>query len=312
MRRYLRSRPRQEGGDSRKMQLPLSKHSVTLDGAARLKDLIYLIILDNKLVKEEVRHARFVGFDDVGLFGVADVNWHAVAVCVARKPAVKMVAVGEDGEVYAYVNQTEFKEVIKPKPICLRRVAVVNGYAVACGMKRQVYRRAGENQWVAMHAPAPKKPRQAAGFEDIDGFSDDEMYAVGWEGEVWEWNGSNWINRASPTNVIFSAVCCAGDGNVYAAGPMGTLLRGRHDRWDLVELEDFEDDFWDLIWFNDQLYLATMTGLYNLIDGDLEPVEFGKDVPKTFYRLTAAEGVLWSVGAKDLFSFNGTRWTRVD
>src|SRR5436305_883469 len=135
------------------MRTPLSKHSVILDGAARLKDLIYLIILDNKLVAESVKHARFVGFDNAGLFGVADRKWNAVAICVVRRPAVKMVAVGEDGQVFAYVNGTEFQEAIKPKPICLRGLGVVDGLAVACGMQRQVFKRVAEASWVAMHAP---------------------------------------------------------------------------------------------------------------------------------------------------------------
>jgi len=294
------------------MTRPVSEHSIFLDGAGRFHDLIFLIILDKKLVKEDVQFSRVIAFDQGELGGVSKRNWNGVAICVSKKPTEGLLTIGEDGQVLTFVGGKVFDEQIKPKPVCLRGLGVVGGFPVACGMKRQVYRRVAVGSWVAMHAPAPKKPRQAAGFEAIDGYSLEEMYAVGWEGEVWEWNGSKWINRASPTNVIFSTVCCAGDGNVYAAGHMGTLLRGRHDRWDLVELEDFEDDFWDLLWFKDQLYLATMTGLYNLIDGELEPVEFGEDVPKTYYRLTAAEGVLWSVGAADVFSFNGTQWTRVD
>jgi hypothetical protein len=42
-----------------------------------------------------------------------------------------------------------------------------------------------------------------------------------------------------------------------------------------------------------------------------EAVDFGDDTPSTCHRLTSAEGVLWSVGAEDLFSFDGTTWQRI-
>ncbi len=60
-------------------------------------------------------------------------------------------------------------------------------------MKRQVYRRGGERRWTDMSAPFPK-PRETAGFEAIDGYSSNEIYAVGWSGEIWQFNGKKWID----------------------------------------------------------------------------------------------------------------------
>jgi hypothetical protein len=290
---------------------PISKSTIFVDGAARFSDLIYVIGKDRKLAEAEVRHARFIGWDR-GTFGHnGDRNWNAVAIGVVRKPAEKMVAIGEDGEVFTYVGGTDTDERIKPKPICLRNIGVVDGLAYACGMNRQVYRRSGENSWQAMHAPAPKR-NEDTGFEAIDGFSAKEIYAVGWEGEIWDWDGSKWLSRGSPTNLILTGVCCAGDKKVYACGQNGTLLRGRHDAWDVIDLEEFTDDFWDVHWFKRKLYLATMTELFTYTSAGLEPVDFGDDAPGSCYRLTDAEGVLWSVGSDDVFSFDGTGWTRVD
>jgi len=36
------------------------------------------------------------------------------------------------------------------------------------------------------------------------------------------------------------------------------------------------------------------------------------DKPATCLRLTAADGVMWSIGAKDVLSFDGKTWTRID
>ncbi len=49
-----------------------------------------------------------------------------------------------------------------------------------------------------------------------------------------------------------------------------------------------------------------MRALYTLTDRGLVPVDFGDDEPASCYRLTSAEGVLWSVGPDDVFSFDGT------
>ncbi|HZN62452.1 MAG TPA: hypothetical protein VFC90_08620 [Planctomycetota bacterium] len=292
------------------MKQKVAAVSLFVDGAARFKDLCYFLIQDKKLAAKEVEHARFISFDRGLLAHMGDRNWKGVAACVVKKPTEKFVAVGEDGEVFTYVGGKVTEEKITPKPKVLRGVGVVDGLAVACGMKRQVYRRDGEATWTAMHAPAPDKGN--AGFEAVSGFSSKELYAVGWNGEIWEWNGKKWVNRASPTNLILTGVCCAGDGKVYVCGQNGTLLRGRHDTWKVVDLGDFNQDFWAVHEFKKRIYLATMKALYLLGDDGLEPVDFGDDAPATCYRLTDAEGVLWSVGSGDVFSFDGATWKRED
>lgn len=293
------------------MERPISKSTVFIHGAARFNDLIYIIAKDRGLIEEEVEHSRFIAFDQLKFAHMGDRNWSSTAICVARTPAEKMVAVGEDGDVFTYVAGTAHDEVIEPRPVMIRSVGVVEGFPVACGMRRQVYRRTGENSWQSMHAPPPD-PDQNAGFEAICGFSSDEMYAVGWNGEIWEWIGSEWMDCASPTDLILTGVECADDGQVYACGQGGTLLRGRHQRWELVDLGDFTDDFWDAKWFDRRLYLATMSMLYTYDEAGLSPVLFGAASPGTCYRLTSADGVLWSVGSDDVFAFDGTEWSRVD
>jgi hypothetical protein len=103
-----------------------------------------------------------------------------------------------------------------------------------------------------------------------------------------------------------------GDESVYACGQNGTLLTGRHNQWKIIPTGGISEDFWDVCWFNGKLYVASLTTLYTHDGKCLVPVEFGADRPKTFGSLTHAQGIFWSVGDEDVFSFDGQAWTRVD
>jgi len=290
-------------------RLGLSKENLISRGAARFKDLVYLALQDKKLLKKDMAHTRLGSVDEGEVANVKDLTWRAAGICVARKPSEKLIVVSGDGQVFTYVGGQESGEKIRDA-FDLRACAAIDGYAYACGMNREVFRRGGEGKWTAMHAPAAEGDDDVAGFEAIDGFGADDIYAAGWEGEVWHWQGSAWAQAPSPVNVVLSGVCCAGDGNVYACGQAGTLLRGRGQDWEVLETEGLIDDFWDLRWFMDRLYVASMSALYELQGDVLVPVDFGRDAPDSCYKLTDAEGVLWSVGQQNICSFDGAAWRR--
>ena len=284
------------------------KSRVYTDGVARYRDLLYVMSKDKKLLEREVSHSSVVALDGEEWVNVIDAPWDSTAIAIAL-PTKKMVLVGEDGQVLTYVGGDSEKEQIKPQPRMIRRAKAIDGCVHACGVGREVFRRAGERVWQSMHATKPK-PNEKVGFEAIDGFSQKEIYAVGWRGEIWQFDGAVWVHCGSGlTNLILTSVCCAENDVVYVAGQQGILIRGRRDTWEIVQWDDeFDTDFWDVLWFKKELYLATMTGLYTLKDDQLVPVEFDDTVDPTCYRLSTAEGVLWSIGASDVMSFDGKRW----
>ena len=159
----------------------ISESTLFVDGAARFKDLIYIVARDRGLQEEAVEHSRFIAFYQQNFCHNGDRNWSGIAVCVVKRPTEKMVSVGEDGEVLTYVGGTVTEEQIVPEPMAIHNLGVIDGLAYACGMDRQVFRRDDENSWTAMHAP---RSASEAGFEAIDGFSADEIYTVGWNGEI--------------------------------------------------------------------------------------------------------------------------------
>jgi hypothetical protein len=92
------------------------------------------------------------------------------------------------------------------------------------------------------------------------------------------------------------------------------LLRGRRNRWDIVEQGKVPQDLWSLAWFENRLFAATMNLVLELTADGLKPVAFADDFPRTSFHLAVAldRSVMWSTGAKDLFSFDGSKWTRLD
>ena len=80
--------------------------------------------------------------------------------------------------------------------------------------------------------------------------------------------------------------------------------------WQVIQGGDF--GIWGLTWFGDKLYLSTRASVYFLEDDKLKPVEMGDDKPSTCYHLSSADGVMWSIGPKDVMSFDGKTWSRID
>ena len=282
-----------------------------LTGSARFRDLMYFGLKDRKMLSEEVEHTRLLALYKGQWAHLGDTNWSAAAMCVVKKPQEKLVVISDEGDVLTYAAGEKSNENIETQFSVIRNMSTIEGLAYACGMKREVFRRDAENTWVAMHAPTPEKGKNA-GFEAISGFKSSEIYAVGWNGEIWRWDGEAWSQFDSPSDLILTGISCAPDGHVYICGQHGTLIQGRNERWETLDVGEFTRDLWDVRWFSGKLYLATMSALWVYETGGLQPVDFGSDRPGTCYRLTDAEGILWSIGTDDVFSFDGTNWTRID
>ncbi|MGN6110002.1 MAG: hypothetical protein ACTHU0_33160 [Kofleriaceae bacterium] len=274
-----------------------------------MNDLLYIVSQGKQLIADGIAHSSLIGMDGGDWADCVDTAWSSTALAVARLPTEKAVLVGEGGEVVTYVGGKSQTEKLTPAPVMIRRAREIAGLVYACGMKRQVYKRIADKKWVAIHAPAAG-PTESKGFEDLDGFSDIEIYAVGWGGEIWQYGGTQWSARQSPTDATLTTVCCAPDGVVYAAGRGGVLVRGRGETWQRVAWRDeVSEDLWDLAWYGDRLYVATMSALYTLEDDALAEVSFGEVATPSCYSLSAHDGVLWSVGRDDVASFDGKEWT---
>ncbi len=288
-------------------------------GAIRSKGFAYLIATEDRIAAEQKPHHIVVTWKN-GTWGQLVNNWACPSLCVARVPKEQMIAIGEFGDVQVLGSGEQRSEQIADGPNIpekrgtLRCVRTIGGRAYAAGMDRQVYRREDANKWVSIDATMRPKPGSSdvVGFESIDGFSERDIYAVGWQGAIWHYDGKKWRQIDSPTNVILTNTCCAGDGNVYISGRLGLLLRGRNDTWEVIEHESTAQDLWGLAWYDGKLYVSSLKQVFTLEGDALAPVDMGDDPAESAYHLSAADGVLWSIGAKDVMAFDGSEWTRID
>jgi hypothetical protein len=243
--------------------------------------------------------------------------WDAYALVSTKYPLEQLAVIGPHGNVHLTGSGDRHQEYIEDGSLTPRNVGLlrgantIDGLAWVCGMKKQVYQRTDANRWQCVSKDIVGG-EGVHGFEAIDGFSATDVYAVGWNGEVWHFDGIAWHKKEVATDVILTEVCCAGNGVVYALGRGQQFLLGRDNHWQVTSL-DLPTDLISLCWFQDALYAASAADIFKLTaDGTFEPVVIPGDRPTTCGKLAVGTGIMLSAGERDWFTFDGTDWKRID
>ena len=189
----------------------------------------------------------------------------------------------------------------------------------AVGEPRTLVKRVGVDDWQNLSDSIPITGAYLAGLEndeefgwnDVDGFSEQDMYLAGEEGDVWHYNGSDFKQCDFPSNETLENVCCADDDFVYIGGRMGRLWKGKADTWELVSDAEFSVYWKDIVWFKGRLFLGSDYGLWEFKDGEVIRAEVPDQVltcsgalsicPEKIYLLTA--------GNNGASMYDGKEWT---
>jgi len=160
-------------------------------------------------------------------------------------------------------------------------------------------------KWNRLGQPFAQDFPAYEGFKDFDGFSTEEIYAVGGSGGVFKYDGKRWAQMEFPTNKGVSSVCCGGDENVYVGSAGGKIYRGKDHEWELIHDDDLALPYRDMVWHDDCLWCGNDSGLWKFKDG--KPVD---DVPSKASvccgHLSTRGGVLLTAG------FGGAAWLDAD
>jgi hypothetical protein len=282
------------------------------DAVVRESDSGFILAGDPELEADDIPHTNVFRWK-AGAFTSGPLNFNAKTCCFAHRPRLALVMLDGRGNFGITTKDDKLAgNIFQGTPDrkdygAFEVVTAIEGKAHAAGSAGMVYRLDDIVKWVPIDKGVPEDFDISA----IDGFNGSDIYAVGYAGAAWHFVDGAWSELDLPTNVNLTAVKCAGDGKVYIAGFDGLLIRGRSTSWEIIAQDETTETIWDLEWFEKELYVSTMLYVYRLKDGELELVDFGDDTPQSCYHLSAAEGVMWSIGAEDIMSFDGKTWTRV-
>ncbi len=192
-------------------------------------------------------------------------------------------------------------------PITMR-IKCINGYAYSVGANRKIYKRVELGKWEKFADLDAGDDIFRVGFNDMDAFSDTDMYAVGGHGDIWHYNGQRWQQMHFPTAEQLGTVTCAGDGNVYITGEGGSLWIGRESTWQCVH-QGASTLLWnDALWFENRLWLASDYQLRQWNGKEMQKVEHqGKQI-HTSGHMDARDGLLVIASPSEVRAYDGKEW----
>lgn len=277
----------------------LLKNYLITDCAIKEHDRYCFVLVEDKSDDDDYYpRSRFVVLsgnkpagDNFGMLESGDFNYASIAFNpLNNENSFEYVVIDLAGSVYSTSKfgrrvETSIHDLIDTKVpfdnkrlrIGFRKIVRALGTVYALGSHRKIYRRIGFEQWREIGeegwgVPITKKEALDSlaslkiGFEDLSAFAENDMYAVGGEGDVWHFDGTNWLQCMLPTNEWFYTVCCGGDGVVYITDLRGNVWAGRENKWKCIAKPDLSPGSHpvDAVWFNNQLILGTLSGLLQL------------------------------------------------
>ena len=242
-------------------------------------------------------------------------------LCVAYVPVEKLIAIEEDGYVYALGSGSHEMEwrlgdwcgggILRG---AVTRSRTIDGHAYMAGGGRTVAVRKDRNMFVPLMEGLPYDDDddfELAGFEDIDGFNANDIYCVGGEGDAWHFDGTNWAQFQLPDSIDLNSVCCAGDGQVYISGYQGTTFRGRGNKWERIHKGKMTIPFKDMVWHEGQIWCTNDYGLWQILDGKIVAADVDSEIAVCSGHLSSHDGVLLLAGSSGAaFKENGI-WEKI-
>ncbi|WP_213958112.1 hypothetical protein [Variovorax sp. dw_954] len=295
--------------------------STFLSGAAQDLSTLYCAKEGDRLAQEDRSNSTFITYQPAaekqwdrykGAY-----PWTAIAMATTRVDdgSTVVIAISPAGDYWELDAGTAIPLKGKiPKPgASLRALRTIERRTFAVGMGRKVLEREGPGQWTHI-GPVIESgaPKMIVGFEDMDGFGGEDLYAVGWRGEVWRRTGWDWRVIDSPTSTNLNAVCCASNGIVYIAGDKGVFMVGREDQWSLIETNR-RDTLQDVAESGGRIYCVTDFEILTLRNNQLVPDDAFVDDrrPATCLHLVRTPTGLYSLGPKDVFVLRDGVWNQI-
>jgi len=167
----------------------------------------------------------------------------------------------------------------------------------------EIWRRESPKTWtmISQDPKAYRKQLGDSGFESVDGFSEEEIYASGEDGSLWTYINKTWHKIPVAKAWDFNNVICADDGKVYAVEErFGHIVYGRETHFAYIELAEKDQiRVTSICFFQGKLYAGGLDGFYTF------------DFTQKKWLNPQITGILKAefLAAKDGVMFIGTPWT---
>ncbi|BFM22025.1 hypothetical protein [Gilvimarinus japonicus] len=333
--------------DLESYKIILSKYSIT-DCAVATKD-VFVFIISEILTDEEIeyyeendydldyRPKKLVTFlrkgDSQGRHWVQDhlIGWDTPRIGACNKPRnhsiTLEISTRLDHQAFITGNGPAEKMLFPPRvakngvPLGgfvrggIRRTKTIDGWAYAVGGNRTLGKFLDKDQWQTLNKNLPKMPKEQmesfldSGFEDIDGFSETDIYTAGGHGDVWHFDGENWTPIPFPSNDPLESLCCAGDGYVYISGYQGITFKGRGDHWTIINRYGITLGFRDMVWHKDRVYCTSDYGLWEIVDDKVQRADVPDEITACSGHLYANNGVMLLAGLGGAAFCEDGEWT---
>jgi hypothetical protein len=305
-----------------------------IDGIVIEEDYLKLVSCLDSVDPWEEEFARICYYDgqDADPWSAYDLDWHVTSACLwvgteTRPRSYVLLSVEGQVEIQDAGVDGCRSEVIGDAGLhgdwsanfgYVFAIRQIGETLYVCGSNRQVYRRSADGIWA--HADQgillPETDTSMRCLMDIAGRSEDSIYAVGYQGEIFYFDGNVWAKIDVRLDEDLFEIKIVSENEVYIVGANGTLLKGCY-RSGFKNLSAIEDNqrFSSVEFFNGTLFLASNLGMfvYDSVQNKIVPYKTNltRDLVDC-HVLRARDGVMWSIGYKDLACFDGKTWKRLD
>jgi len=272
---------------------------------------IAILLADEALAEQDVCHSGLV-------FWQKDKNWSNEVfdfngISLASKPHVdenqhQLIMLGEDGELVEVI-QGSLSENTIPNGEGMASIRYINHQFIAVGIRGMIFDVTDIHNPINLSDASTKE-----NIESCCASSTNHFFVCGWRGFIAEYQSNGQLKKfESGTNVILTDIICDDNDHIYACGQRGTIVYGKKEALTPLVFEGVNVDFWSIREFQGNIYVASITALYQLIDHEtLELVNFEDDAPISCYHLdTYNNSLMLSIGQKDAMLFDGKQWSRL-
>ncbi|NHZ38472.1 hypothetical protein [Massilia rubra] len=269
-----------------------------------------------------LREKRLVTFytdlQPTSQWGATDLEgWNYSTIAGSQKPKGQLIAAELDDKIYVIGSGDRYYDMSfldegSPVRGGVSRLKRIKDHVYVCGSLRSVAKMIGKNEWLSYSHLIPKQPDQTyGGFNDIDGFEDNDIYAVGGKGDVFRFDGINWHQIEFPSNIRLTNVCCGGDGNVYISGTGGVTFIGRNNKWTKISEGNLNIGFKDMVWFGDRVWCTNDYGVWTIHKNKVKPADLPGEIAVCAGYLSVADGVMLLGGLGGAAFMQNGKWENI-